>query len=63
MENTLDLMLLVAAGYFLPAIIARVRHHRHRLAIFMLTTFAGWTFIGWVGALVWACTADVEVAA
>jgi hypothetical protein len=44
------------ALYFMPTLVAVMRHHRQRLAILMLSLFAGWTFLGWVGALVWACT-------
>jgi hypothetical protein len=42
------------AVYFLPTIIAAVRHHRNTLAIFLINFFLGWTFIGWIGALVWS---------
>jgi tryptophan-rich sensory protein len=42
------------ALYFIPAIIAIARHHRNRLAIFLLNFFLGWTFIGWIAALIWA---------
>jgi hypothetical protein len=44
--------------YFFPAIVAACRHHWNQNAIFMLNLFLGWTFIGWVVALVWACTND-----
>ena len=44
------------ACYFLPLIVAAVRGHRQTLAIGMLTLFAGWTVIGWLVALIWACT-------
>jgi hypothetical protein len=43
--------------YFIPALIALGRH-RQTLAIFVLNLFLGWTIVGWVGALVWACTED-----
>ena len=46
--------------YFLPALVAECRHHRQKLAIGILTLVGGWTLIGWVTALVWACTIDVE---
>jgi hypothetical protein len=42
--------------YFLPAIIARRK--TNALAIFVFNLFFGWTGIGWVIALVWACTRD-----
>ncbi|MGE6780705.1 superinfection immunity protein [Vreelandella titanicae] len=49
------LMAIVIAVYFLPIIIAAVRNMRHAVAISVLTVVAGWTFVGWVVALVWAC--------
>jgi exosortase/archaeosortase len=54
----LVIMLLVL--YFIPTIVASVRHHRNKLAITVLDVCLGWTLIGWVAALVWACTADVD---
>jgi hypothetical protein len=44
--------------YFLPAIIARRK--RDATAIFWLNLLAGWTFLGWVGALIWAITNDTS---
>jgi hypothetical protein len=46
------------ALYFIPAIVAGIRHHRDGMAIFKLNLYLGWTFVGWGVALVWACTAD-----
>ena len=45
------------AAYFFPAIIAALRGHHNALAIFLLNLFFGWTFFGWLGALIWAATA------
>jgi hypothetical protein len=42
------------AVYALPTIIAVARHHHNALAIFLVNFFLGWTFLGWVAALVWA---------
>jgi uncharacterized membrane protein YhaH (DUF805 family) len=42
--------------YFLPWFVAQARRHHNTLAIFMLDLFLGWTFLGWVIALVWAST-------
>lgn len=53
---TLAFLLLV---YFLPAVIGR--HKRDAAGIFLLNLFLGWTFIGWVIALVWACAAEPYV--
>jgi hypothetical protein len=53
---------LVAIGvYLLPTIIAGVRHSTRWTAIFALNLFLGWTFIGWIGALVWACTSTTSM--
>jgi Superinfection immunity protein len=56
--ETMLLVLLVL--YFLPTVVASERKHRNRMAITMLNILLGWTLLGWVIAMVWACTADVE---
>lgn len=45
------------ALYLLPTLIASGRGLYQRTAIAMLNIFLGWTFIGWVAALIWALTA------
>jgi hypothetical protein len=50
------LVVLVLMIYFLPGIIASSREHQNANAIAMLNLFLGWTLLGWVMALVWACT-------
>jgi ABC-type transport system involved in cytochrome c biogenesis permease component len=40
----------------LPAYIAGRRGHQNYLAILMLNLLLGWTVIGWIIAMVWACT-------
>jgi hypothetical protein len=50
----IPLILIGIALYFVPSIIALARHKRQTLAIFLLNLFAGWTVIGWIGALIWA---------
>ena len=40
--------------YMLPAVIAFGRNHQHRVPILLANLFFGWTFIGWVGSLVWS---------
>jgi hypothetical protein len=54
------ILILFLIGYFIPALIASSRDHRQKLAIFMLNLFFGWTFLGWVIALIWSCTADTK---
>jgi Superinfection immunity protein len=49
--------MLFAGGlivYFIPTIAALVTKHPHKIPIFLLNFFAGWTLLGWVGGLVWA---------
>lgn len=51
-------VLVVGLGfYFLPTIIAVHRQHRNTLAIAVLNILAGWTFVGWIGAIVWSLLA------
>ena len=40
--------------YFLPTMIAAGRGHQRMAAVVALNVLTGWTFIGWVVALVWA---------
>ncbi|HEY4111234.1 superinfection immunity protein [Puia sp.] len=40
--------------YFLPTIIAILRKSSSTAGVFVLNFFLGWTFIGWIIALVWA---------
>lgn len=56
------LALLLVAGviYFLPAYLGRKK--RNAWAIFALNLLLGWTFLGWVVALVWALTKDTPAA-
>lgn len=42
--------------YFLPTIIAASRNHQNAGAIFALNLLLGWSFIGWIVALVWSFT-------
>jgi hypothetical protein len=41
---------------FLPTLVAKSRKHPNVLPIFLINLFFGWTFVGWLVALVWACT-------
>jgi hypothetical protein len=44
------------ALYLLPTFIAISRGHQNLAAIVALNLLTGWSFIGWVAALVWAFT-------
>lgn len=45
---------LVLFAYFLPTFIAASRKSAQTAAIFILNLFLGWTFLGWVIALIWS---------
>ena len=47
------LYLVGALIYFVPAIAAHQAGHPHARAITVLNVTTGWTFLGWVGALIW----------
>lgn len=46
--------------YFAPSLVAGVRKHHNTGAIVVLNFLLGWSVLGWVGSLVWACTAVRE---
>jgi hypothetical protein len=46
----------IVAIYFIPTIVAYSVKHHNAAAIFLLNFFLGWTFLGWVAALVWSVT-------
>jgi surface polysaccharide O-acyltransferase-like enzyme len=55
------LLLIMVPLYFLPGFIAFRRRHRNRVAILVINIFLGLTGIGWVVALIWAFTGDIEL--
>jgi hypothetical protein len=59
------LSLLLFPFYFVPSVVSMLRGQKNWGSILVLNIFLGWTFIGWVVALVWACAAidDIEAAA
>ena len=52
--------LLILVLYFLPIGVAALRNHNRQLDIIVIDLWLGWTVIGWMLALVWACDSDVE---
>lgn len=48
------------AIYFIPVIVAYIRKHNNILAITLLTIFLGWTFFGWLAALLWSLNSDIK---
>lgn len=56
------LLILLLFVYFIPSLVAGSRKVRNGGAIFVLNLLLGWTFVGWVVALVWACANDAPPA-
>jgi len=56
MFESVMLVTWLALLYMLPTIIAAVQQRTNTGAIAALNVLLGWTFIGWVVALVWAMT-------
>ncbi|MFZ0635798.1 MAG: superinfection immunity protein [Candidatus Acidiferrales bacterium] len=52
-------LFLACLMYFLPAIVGR--NKRDAGLIFLVNLFFGWTVVGWIVALIWACTTDARV--
>lgn len=48
------LIIFAIALYFIPTIISISKGRDNTVAIFVLNLFLGWSFIGWIVALVWA---------
>jgi hypothetical protein len=54
-------LMAVAAGlYFLPTIVAVVTQRRNAVLVAVVNTLLGWSFVGWVVALVMALTKDPQ---
>ena len=54
-------MIVAAIGlafYFIPTFVALARKKRNTGAIFAVNFFLGWSFVGWILALVWAVSGD-----
>ncbi len=55
--QTVGVLVLGAGGvalYFLPLLVATRKGHPYTTAITLINVFLGWTFLGWLGALIWA---------
>lgn len=61
MNEVLGLFLLFLAGclYFLPAIIGGKT--KNAAGILLLNIFLGWTFLGWVIALIWSISSPKDI--
>ena len=58
MDTSVAIAAVLAAAmiYMFPYAVAWSRGHRNAAAISVLNLLLGWTLIGWIIALVWACT-------
>jgi uncharacterized membrane protein YqaE (UPF0057 family) len=52
----MEWVILFIVFYLAPGIVATQRGHHNALAIWMLNIFLGATVLGWIAALIWACT-------
>ena len=55
--------LLLLVLYPLPIFVANWRKHNAVLDIMVINFWLGWTVVGWLATLIWACDWDVEVGA
>ncbi|MGF6127271.1 putative membrane protein [Pseudomonas frederiksbergensis] len=55
------ILALVVAVYFLPTLVAYRRYHPNGTSIAILNLFLGWTFIGWLAALIWSASAITKL--
>lgn len=60
MTDNLFLLAAIVLVYLLPWFIAAWRDHNNQGAIALLNLLLGWTFLGWVAALVWSATNNVK---
>ena len=52
--------IILSLIYFFPTMICVLRRHNNKIPIFIVNILLGWTFIGWVVALVWSFTSNTE---
>ena len=49
---------LMIISYWLPTLLAFHWRHRNRMAILIVNFCFGWTVVGWIVTLIWACNDD-----
>ena len=54
----LIVLLILAALYLMPALVAWRRKAKALAGIAIINIFLGWTFVGWVVALAWAACGE-----
>ena len=56
----LFVMTCAVGMYFLPTIIAVVCHRRNAVLVAIVNTLLGWSFVGWIVALVMAVSREAQ---
>ncbi len=51
-------IILIVGFYLVPTLIAETRGAKHAGSIFAINLLFGWTILGWIAALIWACVED-----
>jgi hypothetical protein len=51
---------IIVSLYLLPTIIAAIRRHKNQAPIAIINIIFGWTFLGWIIALIWSATDNTE---
>jgi hypothetical protein len=51
----MPLVVLAGVLYLLPTVVAVARGHRRLLGVALINILLGWTLLGWLLALAWAC--------
>lgn len=59
--DAIFMCIVIITIYLIPSVIACIRKAKRALGIFILNLFLGWTLLGWVGALVWAVSDNVDL--
>lgn len=54
------ILLFIIFVILIPWFVAMIRGIKNTLGIFLLCLFLGWTYVGWVGALIWAVVENPE---
>lgn len=53
-------LLLSFLAYLLPSVVAFYRGHTNRLWIASLNILLGWSLVGWLVCMIWACTRNTQ---
>jgi hypothetical protein len=54
------ILLILGVLYFIPSIQAYSRKHNNSGAVLATNLLLGWTILGWIIAMIWASTDNIE---